>query len=351
MSRGRKKKQAEKSHPLIRAVRFILVAISLLYAIYLGLLYFIGEELPFIGPTFEAPMIAFAGAAFLLAVVFGMMRMRWSLVIPLAEAAFCVFMMQPRLNSFAEISPDDKIIAVMSYNVMMLEKDPEAVFATIKANRPDILFLQEFPADGEYRGRILDELFPGGDVTSENNNTVFTKYPIDDSEWLDISGKWSAYKVTIDLDGKNVVLCDVHLPASVPVTKWQRKTFGGFEDVRQLRIKAREVLTALADESSGKDVPLIMAGDFNSRPHSMLIRTLQKKLQDTFLVRGDGFGCTWNSDFAFMRIDYIFLSDQFNVFSHEVVEGKGSDHRPVLAKVTLNPSGDDARPESVDKGN
>ena len=68
----------------------------------------------------------------------------------------------------------------------------------------------------------------------------------------------------------------------------------------------------------------------------MMIRKLEDKLLDSFLVSGSGFGNTWSTEYCLIRIDYIFLSQEFTIYSHEVADTKASDHYPVVVRVSLD---------------
>ena len=96
-----------------------------------------------------------------------------------------------------------------------------------------------------------------------------------------------------------------------------------------------------------KNEPVILTGDFNSTPETEQIQTLQTLLSDTHNVTVTppyGPEGTFNS-FKFdapmdKRIDYIFVSKQFNVLKYGVLTDAKekkypSDHQPVMVKVVL----------------
>jgi endonuclease/exonuclease/phosphatase (EEP) superfamily protein YafD len=63
-------------------------------------------------------------------------------------------------------------------------------------------------------------------------------------------------------------------------------------------------------------------------------------LKNTFTERGFGFGYTKGHDIqlrvSYARIDHIFISEGWRtIFSH-TGSSLGSDHRPMLADVSLN---------------
>ena len=84
--------------------------------------------------------------------------------------------------------------------------------------------------------------------------------------------------------------------------------------------------------------PTVVAGDFNSTRDSALHASLRYTLKDTWEVGGAGFGGTVQLfDWLPLRIDYVYVTDQFRVRSAEVPPLGCSDHQPVLANVILAP--------------
>lgn len=84
-----------------------------------------------------------------------------------------------------------------------------------------------------------------------------------------------------------------------------------------------------------RDLPTLVAGDFNTPPQSPLHRALGPRLRDAFAEAGHGFGYTWPSVLPGLRIDYVFVSPEWRVRSCRVGPALGSDHRPVVAEVEL----------------
>lgn len=96
-----------------------------------------------------------------------------------------------------------------------------------------------------------------------------------------------------------------------------------------------------------KNEPVILTGDFNSTPETEQIQTIQTLLNDAHrITKTSPYGPegTFNA-FKFDapmkdRIDYIFLSKQFDVLKYGVLTDANqqrypSDHQPVVAKVVL----------------
>jgi exonuclease III len=80
--------------------------------------------------------------------------------------------------------------------------------------------------------------------------------------------------------------------------------------------------------------PTIIAGDFNSTRDTALHSTMRKSLVDTWSLAGIGMGPTryW-SDFLPLRIDYIYVTHDFNVIKSEVIQSDCSDHLPVISTI------------------
>ena len=72
-----------------------------------------------------------------------------------------------------------------------------------------------------------------------------------------------------------------------------------------------------------------MCGDFNDTPLSYTYRLMSRGLQDAFREKGRGFYNTF-------RIDYVLVSDDFEVLSYEVPSVEFSDHHPVFVRLKYN---------------
>ncbi len=81
--------------------------------------------------------------------------------------------------------------------------------------------------------------------------------------------------------------------------------------------------------------PVMVCGDFNDVPNSYAYNTLGKGLQNTFAEKGSGFGRTFSGISATLRIDNIFVSENFEVKQFARVKKKLSDHFPVITDVQI----------------
>ena len=96
----------------------------------------------------------------------------------------------------------------------------------------------------------------------------------------------------------------------------------------------------LCDDIRSLQGPVIIGGDLNAPPSSLVIRHLEQSgLTDAFTEAGWGYGYTYGHSMrlhqSYLRIDHIMLTPDFFVKSARVGGASGSDHRPVIADVIL----------------
>ncbi len=97
---------------------------------------------------------------------------------------------------------------------------------------------------------------------------------------------------------------------------------------------------SLAERVRQVQGPLIVAGDLNAPPQSLVSRRLlDTGLIDAFASSGRGYGYTFGHEelygHSFVRIDRIFVSRHFVPVRTRVGGNTGSDHRPVVADLVL----------------
>jgi endonuclease/exonuclease/phosphatase family metal-dependent hydrolase len=85
--------------------------------------------------------------------------------------------------------------------------------------------------------------------------------------------------------------------------------------------------------------PVVLMGDFNDLPISVVHRTLRKHFTDAFSASGKLWGPTFNAGLIPLRLDHIYVSAGIRVLDCWVrdddVTRVASDHRPVIASVEV----------------
>lgn len=95
----------------------------------------------------------------------------------------------------------------------------------------------------------------------------------------------------------------------------------------------------LSDALRGLGGPIVLGGDLNETPDRRAASFLGERFWDAWLLGGDAAGETFPSAEPTARIDFLFVSEGVTV-ERVVVPGdedarRASDHRPVIAELTL----------------
>ncbi len=108
---------------------------------------------------------------------------------------------------------------------------------------------------------------------------------------------------------------------------------------RERLADARELTWSVADAGT----PVVIGGDLNERPDGRAVGYLAERFRDAWLLGGDVDGETFPAEEPATRIDYLFASEGIAVERVIVPPGQdareASDHRPVVAELTLPTAG------------
>jgi endonuclease/exonuclease/phosphatase family metal-dependent hydrolase len=85
--------------------------------------------------------------------------------------------------------------------------------------------------------------------------------------------------------------------------------------------------------------PVVVLGDFNDRPISVVHRDLRKHFTDAFTATGKHWGPTFTFGPLPFRLDHIYLSESIRLLDcwvrNDDLTRVASDHRPVIASVEV----------------
>jgi endonuclease/exonuclease/phosphatase (EEP) superfamily protein YafD len=124
------------------------------------------------------------------------------------------------------------------------------------------------------------------------------------------------------------------LPGIVRMDMW---AWSCWQAHRQHRQAQREQLRPIVQQmdSLPRNVPLIVGGDFNAPAGDAIFRLLHPRLRDAFKEGGVGWGNTFMNDLPIIRIDQIWVNDNFRVAAVVARRTKRSDHRMVICDLIL----------------
>jgi endonuclease/exonuclease/phosphatase family metal-dependent hydrolase len=90
----------------------------------------------------------------------------------------------------------------------------------------------------------------------------------------------------------------------------------------------------IKEEIDKSPYPVIVCGDFNDVPNSYAYETIGRGLQNAFEKKGAGLGRTFSGIAPTLRIDNIFVDQQYQVNQFVRISKKLSDHFPIITDIT-----------------
>jgi endonuclease/exonuclease/phosphatase family metal-dependent hydrolase len=249
-------------------------------------------------------------------------------------------------SSEGDTSEYRESLTLLSYNVRLFnayEKDvdtvevSEVISEIIKTKYPDVIAIQEYYLPnsanfGDYPYQYIH-------FHDENKlgHAIFSKYPIVNKGAFD----FQSYNNSIYADvvkGKDTIrVYNLHLQSLgiLPNVEYLQD-----EDKERIRKrmsinfeKQQLQVNEILSHKATSPYPVLLSGDFNNTPFSYIYHKLKADMKDSFLERGNGIGTTFKFDFYPMRIDYILVSESFEVVNFQTLGTSFSDHQPVCATV------------------
>lgn len=241
-------------------------------------------------------------------------------------------------NAPVEAQANDIPLRVMSYNLYAGNSLPAEYIGIIRETNADIIALQElnFPqADillEEFGDTYPYTAFHAGNGT--HGQGFMSRYPIIEDDY------WRYEFLRYALGHQRVVL-QIDEATQLTVYNVHPSHPGMQGEIFNPEYRSQEIADLL-DRTTQEPNPLVMLGDFNMPDFSEDYRAIRNHFEDAFFNAGFGFGWTFpvteQFNSAFLRLDYIFYSEQLAVQSAFVnVEYTGSDHHNLYADMLIRP--------------
>ncbi|MEP6507193.1 MAG: endonuclease/exonuclease/phosphatase family protein [Gemmatimonadales bacterium] len=248
--------------------------------------------------------------------------------------------------------PRERSLRAMTYNIQYGHEGLDSVIDVIRDQHPDIVGLQEVDVHWLQRSSFVDQAaliakgtgmnyrfariyqIPNDDqakpprefgvaILSKSPIVRFTNHTITRLSTQDSTPTPVTLpgflEATLDLGGRRIRVFDVHLD------------YRSDPSVRATQVN--EMLAYMSRDT----LPVILTGDMNAPPDAPEIQPLFLRLHDAWPA-SNGPGLTDPAKSPQKRIDYIMVSDCFRVIGSSVPEVYASDHRPVVAVLTLEES-------------
>jgi endonuclease/exonuclease/phosphatase family metal-dependent hydrolase len=230
------------------------------------------------------------------------------------------------------------VLRLMTYNIRSLRDDEDAVTRVIKAARPNIVLIQEAPRFLRWRStaariaRRSGLVVVGGGGTAAGN-LLLSGLEVDRIAQQDVLlsrdrrlHQRATSMAVLSLAGHRFAVAGTHLDL-----------------VEAARIRHVGELHAAVDAFVPPDVPLIVGGDFNDDPGSVVWKLLETRGHDAWanshsMNDGTG-GITSSVTLPRRRIDGVFVDPRLPLLRTEVINSAdvqiASDHRPLLVQIQL----------------
>jgi endonuclease/exonuclease/phosphatase (EEP) superfamily protein YafD len=219
-----------------------------------------------------------------------------------------------------------QMLRVLQSNILIVNKDTNAVLRMIRESQADIVLLHELDADWQQRLKPLQEFYPYQDSNTRAGDFgigVWSKFPIARAEVLALSDSGrTTLHVEIDFTGQTIHLVSTHPPPPM----------GGY----RARVRDQQLLAA-ADYVGRLQGTRLFLGDFNITPWSPVFGRALKASQLRDSAQGRGIFASWPAQVWWLRIpiDHCLHSADLQIVEKRSLPAVGSDHLPILTDFVL----------------
>jgi endonuclease/exonuclease/phosphatase (EEP) superfamily protein YafD len=214
-------------------------------------------------------------------------------------------------------------------NVYAFNTTPNPISDEIRSATPDVVFLQEagsvflqlVDASGAVAALPYRVVVPGRETFA---GLLASRWPLVDTEVVELAGRPIIIRATAMTENGPLRLYSVHTISPV----------GGD------RQKWIDELDYVVDALRAEPGPVLVGGDFNATWGNKGFRkVLDVGLTDAAAARGRPLQMTWPRDRRVVppviRIDHVLTTAGLTVTAIRTGQGKGSDHRPLVADVAF----------------
>lgn len=227
---------------------------------------------------------------------------------------------------------EDNQVSILTSNVLKSNRNADALIELVKLHQPDILVTLESDKWWEEKLEVLENKMPYAVKCPLDNfygMHVFSRLPfIEQKICYLVEEEVPSMHATLELrTGDQIRAHFLHPAPPSPTENTESK-----ERDAELAIVARTV--------AKNDRPIIVTGDLNDVAWSATTR-LFRKISGLLDPRvGRGIFNTFHANYPFMRwpLDHLFHSNHFTLQEIKRLPNIGSDHFPLLTKLSFTPS-------------
>jgi len=216
-------------------------------------------------------------------------------------------------------------VELMTANLYGGNHDYSRFIDVVRRERPDVLLLLEYNSRWGSALASLSAEYPHQIVAEREDYfgmALFSRIPLADAGVIDLRGV-PAIDAELELGAAGATrLIGVHFRPPM--------------SARQARERNAQ-LDLVGELALAEAGPLIVAGDFNVTPYSPVLAEWLERTELTDTRRGRGFGTSWPTSLPVLGIpiDHVLVSEDFLVSAHYYGAAFGSDHYPVVTRLSL----------------
>ncbi|MCY4020977.1 MAG: endonuclease/exonuclease/phosphatase family protein [Chloroflexi bacterium] len=268
------------------------------------------------------------------------LRERWSVLLQIALILVGLFWFAWAGRYKAIEPPQGATFSLVTFNVQGSNAELDEATDWLLSAGADIIVLQETAEGYDHRLERLYDTYAHEDHIA-GSVRIFSRYPILERQILSIEDDPGrlALRLLLDQDRRELAVYAVHL--ALPQANWHPSAHFALDmllryNEARRNAQARRLLEIIRDESK----PYLVAGDFNMSDSSLIYDEIAARINDAWRDAGTGAGRTWpvaeviglpRIVHPFLRIDYIWHSDELRTVAASIGGPIGSDHLPVKA--------------------
>ncbi len=266
---------------------------------------------------YATPVIALAGIAGLIAMLFLFRRRRGRALASVCAALGCLIWWYLTACASHSGTAGDKGLRILVWNTADHAMQRSGIISQIQRADPDIIALNEFGPGTDEELRLLRAAFPGYECSDVYFGMILLVRGhltrIVDGE-LGPRGKYRHAVVRIEDQSLDIIQPEIKSnPFRSRATAWQRLS---------------EVAGPLLDR------PSMILGDTNTPIDSVHLGWVRERFVNAFEQAGNGHHATWPVPCPVLAIDHAWVSQHFRVTRCELPWTWYSDHRPIMFEVT-----------------
>ncbi len=247
----------------------------------------------------------------------------------------------------AGAAPVESSFRLMTWNAKTVQASErpggiDALLREVAAQRPDIVVMQDANAlRRSHDATPAAPMFGLPHVWGQGQYLVASRFPLEGCTEV-TAGSLAYARCTVRVAAAaGFELRSVHFESPRAGLLAARREGAGGVDAWRANLDERLLQSAaMAAALHDAPRPLVVAGDLNAAESSDVVgHLLGAGLRDAFSEAGRGYGYTYGHTlrprFSFLRIDHILVSPQVAVHRCFTGAAEASDHRPVIADLTV----------------